>query len=74
MNLLNWLTAPRNERNCFKLVDRSLSLIPWDFVLIGEIPVRVNLKPSHSLHSMHSLEHICIFPPLAANWRRPIFS
>ena len=33
MNLLNWLTAPRNERNCFKLVGRGLSAYTLGFCI-----------------------------------------
>ena len=51
MKVINWLTAPRNDRNCFKVFGRSLSLIPCDFVLTGEVPVRVYLKPIQSILS-----------------------
>ena len=49
MNLLNWLTAPRNELLCFKLVGRRFLLIPWAFALIGEMSVLVYLNSSLSM-------------------------
>ena len=60
INLLNWLTAPKNELSCFKFVGRNLSLIPWDFALTGEMPVRVNLYSSHSMHSC-AITHFSAF-------------
>ena len=63
-NLLNWFTAPENDLNSFKLVGLSLSEIPCTFVLIGEMPELVSLKPNHSISCFANLH----FPTFNCNF------
>ena len=46
--LVNRFTSPKTDRNSLRFVGLSFSIIPCTFVLIGEMPELVNLKPNHS--------------------------
>ena len=64
MNLLNWLTAPKNDLNSFRFVGLNFSVIPCTFELIGEMPEFVNLNPNQTIQ--FPVLRSYTFPPLAA--------
>ena len=49
INLLKWKTAPKSDLGCFELLGRSLSPISCIFVVVVEMTLPVNIKPSPSM-------------------------